>query len=746
MNPSLRRTCLPPKACPIFAAFVLTILPAHAQRTLGFANIANGINAPITNAAGQRISGPGPFVADLFYSTNTNSIPNPLGSDSFLAAGFNQGFASAGAGYFIAGTKSLANATNIVVQVRVWDTTYGSTYAAARNAGGQFGYSGYFVITLAAAPTPPTLLSSLRGFKLTTIHGPTQVGDDSGGAEPPPVVVVTEPEAVINPYPPLLSAQYACGPWLEVTKTNNSSMTVTLHNSIAGRPYKLWSKQSLSLTSWTSETNFIGVAGQTQLRIAMNGRTNLFLRTGETNASFQGIKGDYGAPDFDSINPDSMGAVGPNQFVELINSGIAVFTKTNGQLLQSTDVFSFFAVTNMPRPKLADPRVLYDRDNQRWVASMLNVNTTSNTYDLVLAVSKDSTPLDLVSNWAKYTIKTTQAGSDSDFDTMGMDANGIYLSVVHRSLTFLTNTGFTVAAIRKQDVYNGRTNYTILTNTNPGLLSRVIQPAVNFDYVASNGYAWFVAKGPPTLGANYTGGPVLYRRIQWSGSNANWVETNWISVPSASYQNYYDFDGTNGLNGSGAGIGAPQAGGTNRIALGHTGSWLMMAVVRNGYLWTCQHVGLSGTGGGYSGDQTGSTVDRSAAQWINFQVGTTGLTFNASERVFDPSPANPFWYYFPSLTVNCNGDMLMGYSGSSATNFVGAYYSWLFASTSASTKPALIQPGTTYFNGSLWGDYSCTSVDPTDDWLIWTIEEYAYPTGQFTFPWATWIIEPNRDP
>src|ERR1041384_3885973 len=107
MKPSLRRTCLPAKACLIFTAFVLTILPAHAQRTLGFANIANGINAPITNASGQRISGPGPFVADLFYSTNTNSVPNPLGSDSFLAAGFSQGFSSAGAGYFLGDRKSV---------------------------------------------------------------------------------------------------------------------------------------------------------------------------------------------------------------------------------------------------------------------------------------------------------------------------------------------------------------------------------------------------------------------------------------------------------------------------------------------------------------------------------------------------------------------------------------------------------------------------------------------------------------
>jgi len=339
----------------------------HAQKTLDFANGAPGLNAAVTNSSGQRISAPGPFVADLFYSTNTNAVPNPLGSDSFLAAGFNQGFSSAAAGYFLGGTKSVTNATNIVVQVRVWDTTYGSTYAQARNAGGQFGYSGYFVITLASVPSTPTLLTSLNGFKLTTIHSPTHGADDYGGVDQPPVVVVPGTDTAIGPGPyGLLSAQYGCGPWLEVTETNNSSVMLTLHNSAAGRPYQVWSKQSLSLTNWTLETNFVGLSGQTQVRIAMGSRTNLFLRTGETNASFQGLTGGSFGP-FSAFNPDTMGVVGPDHFVELLNEGIAVFAKTNGLLLQSTDLYSFFAVTNVPAPTLGDPHILYDRDNQRWI-------------------------------------------------------------------------------------------------------------------------------------------------------------------------------------------------------------------------------------------------------------------------------------------------------------------------------------------------------------------------------------------
>ena len=721
----------------LLTAILFTLSAAHAQKTLDFANIANGINAPITNSSGQRISAPGPFVADLFYCTNTNAVPNPLGSDSFLAAGFNQGFSSAAAGYFLGSTKTVTNATNIVIQVRVWDTTYGSTYAKARDAGGQFGYSGYFVITLSSPPSTPTVLSSLNGFKLTTIHSPTQGADDYGGVDSPPVVVVTEPDTT-GSYP-LLSAQYGCGPWLEITETNNSSVMLTLHNSAAGRPYQIWSKQNLGLTSWALETNFMGMSGQTQVRIPMNGRTNLFLRTGETNASFQGLTGNYGT--FSSINPDTMGAVGSNYFVELLNEGIAVFAKTNGQLLQTTDVFAFFAETNLTKV-LTDTRILYDRDNQRWIASIIDTYLTN----VILAVSKSDNPMDLITNWNRFRIPMAQPNANLDFDTLGMDRNGIYLSVLNLgplSSGLDTNIGFSVAAFRKQDIYAGTLNYVLLTN-HPGLRSWAIQPAINFDPIATNGYAWFVAKGPPEWGTNYyKGGPILYRRLQWSGTNAIWADSTWVTNLTADYRNYYDFQGANSSYLATSGLGAPQAGGTNTIAMWPTGSRLMTAVIRNGYLWTCQHVGLSRTNY-YSGDLTGTNVDRSGAQWLNFQVGSTSLVYNACERVYDSASINPVWYYFPSLMLNCNGDMLMGYSGSGATSFVGAYYSWFFAGSAASTKPALIQSGNVNYFDYRWGDYSATTLDPTDDWSIWTLQEYAWTNSGW--PWATWVFEVNRDP
>jgi hypothetical protein len=174
----------------------------------------------------------------------------------------------------------------------------------------------------------------------------------------------------------------------------------------------------------------------------------------------------------------------------------------------------------------------------------------------------------------------------------------------------------------------------------------------------------------------------------------------------------------------------------------------MTAVIRNGFLWTCQHVGLSGTNGVYLGNQTGTNVDRSAAQWLKFQIaaGSTGLDYSDHGRIFDPSSTNSYWYYFPSLMVNCSGDMVAGFSGSSPSNYVGAFFASRLAGCSVSTAPMLIQAGGGYYSSSdHWGDYSRTLVDPNDDRSFWTVQEYADPAA-FEFPWATWIVRIKPNP
>jgi hypothetical protein len=136
---------------------------------VAFANFGPGFNAPISDAAGQLIAWPSPYVADLFYSNNTNAV-----MDDLIDAGKTADFSAStnyGAGLFVGGIVFLpvdfATVDFLVLaQVRVWDTSYGSTYYEARDKGGEFGFSNLIIATAWPPPGSPGFLIGLQSFQL----------------------------------------------------------------------------------------------------------------------------------------------------------------------------------------------------------------------------------------------------------------------------------------------------------------------------------------------------------------------------------------------------------------------------------------------------------------------------------------------------------------------------------------------------------------------------------------------------
>ena len=163
----------PVKPLLTFAFLVFAASPALAQGEITFSNGALGVNAPISAASGNRIIGPSSYVADLFWSSDTNA---PM--DSLVAAGSETGFSSTtmnGGGYFYGFVTLSVGEIPVLVQVRVWDASYGSTYYAARNSGGEFGFSNRFIITPSVPPGQPASLFGLQSFQLQRLPHVTTV-------------------------------------------------------------------------------------------------------------------------------------------------------------------------------------------------------------------------------------------------------------------------------------------------------------------------------------------------------------------------------------------------------------------------------------------------------------------------------------------------------------------------------------------------------------------------------------------
>jgi|SRR6185369_3663227 len=88
-------------------------------------------------------------------------------------------------------------------------------------------------------------------------------------------------------------------------------------------------------------------------------------------------------------------------------------------------------------------------------------------------------------------------------------------------------------------------------------------------------------------------------------------------------------------------------------------------------------LGLSETNGVYIGNETGTNVTRSGVQWFKFRLDSGGtLSYYRHDRIYDSAVTNTLYYYYPSITVNCASDILLGFSGSGSTNYIGAYYVW----------------------------------------------------------------------
>ncbi|MBI4719631.1 MAG: hypothetical protein HY763_17685 [Planctomycetes bacterium] len=91
----------------------------------------------------------------------------------------------------------------------------------------------------------------------------------------------------------------------------------------------------------------------------------------------------------------------------------------------------------------------------------------------------------------------------------------------------------------------------------------------------------------------------------------------------------------------------------------------------------------------------------------------------------------------------------MGFSGSSAEQYVGAYYTGRHASdpTGEMAPPVLLRAGAGPQNNidslgrNRWGDYSYTTLDPVGEERIWTIQEYAHSDNT----WGTWIASFDFD-
>jgi hypothetical protein len=417
--------------------------------------------------------------------------------------------------------------------------------------------------------------------------------------------------------------------------------------------------------------------------------------------------------------PDTHGAVGRTHILTTLNTGVRVQNKAGASIASLT------LNALMSAGSAFDPKALYDPFYDRWVVVSCNgINTAGS--QLRIAVSDNSNP---ASTWKVYAIPApTDAGFAAwfDFPYIGMNKN--YILVSSNSFGVGNNqwAGGHIYVLNKADLYNasGLSGMHIY-EAGVGNLA----PAVDLDNVSSSAYVVCEWAGNPQ---GYSTGILRLTKIAPSGNSITYslvslpAGLKWEDRPNNLFTDF-----------------GPQLGTSQRIQLND--SRLGNAVIRGGSLWTTHNAFLPFFPAGQGNGIPTIIANRCSVQW--WQIPLTeanGQIVNATQCAYIDDPTAVNFYAFPSICVNKNNDVLIGYSRMSANVYAGANFSFRYGTDPANTMrdDRVLKPGENPYvriggGENRWGDYSATVIDPEDDITMWTIQEYASsPVNRFGTWWG----------
>lgn len=380
--------------------------------------------------------------------------------------------------------------------------------------------------------------------------------------------------------------------------------------------------------------------------------------------------------------PDPCAAVGPNHVVFVVNTRVGFYNKATGAQQFLQDLPTFFGSTAETDFQF-DPKVVFDPVANRWYVTILDgfdSSSPANRSNILLAVSDDADPN---GTWFRYRVNATvdYNGSQTwlDYGSLGFSKDGIMFG--GNSFGFSGGApGCTFFVVRKSSVLSGGTPVvTIFKDTSAEVWSP--QGVENFDPTLAKSYF---------VNAEFASGTV--NRIQLhrieNVATTPTKTTTFITVPSFARP-------------------LDDAASTNGRFLDALDARTINAVYRNGKMVLVHTINVSG---------------RAGIRWyeLNINPTTNAATLGQSGNISQASTD----MHMGSISTNSVGDIAVTFTRSSATiaaDIMAAGRRSTDAVGSMGT-PLLLEnsAGNNYTEGGgRWGDYSSTSIDPSNMISFW---------------------------
>lgn len=425
-----------------------------------------------------------------------------------------------------------------------------------------------------------------------------------------------------------------------------------------------------------------------------------------------------------SAPPDTNGAVGPDHIMTTLVSQVRIQSRANLGISQTLSLNRFWS-RQLGDNNVFDPHILYDPYANRWLFTVA-ANRVMTDSAVLIGVSQTSVPTGM---WNLYKIDV-DSNDTTWFDAPTLGFNNKWV-VVSGNRYFITSTNTLVGAaiytFDKADLYAGvAANNLTFTVFNPAAGFSMV-PAATYDHTVNTMYL---------LESRPNDGPRSLLRLSSITGPVGGEVLNFGEKAYYRDDDYWEWSNTGGRNF------APQLG--SAIGITTNDSRMQNVVYRNGSLWATHTVFLPR-----------GAVNRSAVQWWQLNPAIPGPFIVPIQlgRIDDANQPGGKFYAFPSIAVNEQSDVLIGFSRFGANQYASANYAFrdaddpvdtlrLNAVLKAGEDPYVRLIGSGASASNRWGDYSATVVDPRNDLDMWTLQEYAAtsdvrPTNT-AGRWGTW--------
>lgn len=365
--------------------------------------------------------------------------------------------------------------------------------------------------------------------------------------------------------------------------------------------------------------------------------------------------------------PDATGTGGPDNYLETTDSGLAIYSR-GGKQQSMSSYQSWFQISS----PFYDPVTIWDDTGGRIMFTALQTTAAK----IWLSVAQQT---NAQGKYCNYSFPTP---SGHDFPKLGVDGDGIYLSInvlAPGTNNVVSNELFFAGRVALENCQNANyTDWTALTNPG-GSIAQAITPARQD---SNSGNAEYLVNSYP-LGACQ----LTLWTLTSSGKLSN------TSVPTQCYSP------------------PPQAKQKGSSALiGTSDCSITQASYVNGLL-------TLDTPGAYDwGDGNGPV---SIVEWYVLNPKTASVS---NQGAFG-TPG--YWLFYPSTITTANGHMLFLYSASGASIYPSVWYV-----NQTMKNPTALANGTTYYGttgSSPWGDYQSAWPDTNIGFpnSVWITGEYA---------------------